>query len=94
MRAVALGLPIEAAGQPFNVSRRRTDQAQVPGLEGDDFQRHEGRGRAVDLGKIHRDEVAAELAISLDPLVIVQEIPASIENEAIAVDFDRLGVMR
>ena len=39
-------------------------------------------------------ELAAERLVAADPLVVVQEVAAAVEDQLVAVDLDPLGVVR
>ncbi len=85
---------IERLPQPIDVLPRGMGKLKSPDLE----RRHvEGAQTAVcgiDLGEIHERKIPAKLLETCDAFIIVQEIAATVKDETILVDLDRLGVMR
>ena len=48
----------------------------------------------IEFDQIHQGQIAAELFITADPLIVGEEISAAIENKTPFEDLDRLHVMR
>lgn len=83
----------ERAGQPGRVGAGGAREAHAldghrHGLEGEQppvrFQRRE----------VHEPQVVPEFRVGLDPLVVVEQVAAAVEDQPPPVDLDRLGVVR
>ena len=63
-------------------------------LQRDDFKRRKLAIRRVDAGEIHQTQIAPKLLVPGNPFIVIEEVPAAIKDETVAVDFDRFGVVR
>src|SRR5690606_26345322 len=67
-------------------------EPKAPDPEGHQLESGEAAG-AVEGREVHEREVAAELLVTADPLVVVEEVAAPVEDRPAAVDLDRLRVV-
>ena len=77
---------------PADVVLRRINELEISDLKRNDFESGKNPCR-VHIGEIHEHEVISVFLIAAYPFIVVEEIPAAIENEMIAVDFDGLWMM-
>ena len=86
--------PPERLLHPLGVLPRRAVKPELPDLKRDDLECGEISGRRFDIHEIHKRQIAAIFFVPADPLIIIEEIAATIENEPLVVDFDGLRMMR
>lgn len=87
-------LAFERFPQPGGVFVRSGVEPELSDLQDNELEAFDGARLRFDIGEVHQREVVAELLMSADALIVVQEIPTAIEDQPTAIDFDRLGMMR
>src|SRR5688572_24113025 len=88
--AEALALGVQDAAQPLAIDVRRALEAQAPAVKRDELEFHELAALGVELGKVHHPEIGAELFVARNPLVVVDEVAAAVEDQLAAADLDAL----
>jgi hypothetical protein len=94
MRAKPVAFAIENTHQPVNVLIRRAVQSKPAYLQRHHVKTSNVAAVALHPGKVHYGEIAAESFVSLDALIIIDEIATAVNYQAIAVNLDRFWVMR
>ena len=61
--------------------RWRVEKALVPDLEGRHVEGEQAAVCGIDVGEIHERKIAAELLVTRDAFIIVQEIAAAVKDE-------------
>ena len=69
-------------------------ETKVLDLQGGQFERLEASAGRVQVREIHQRKVVTVVLVATDAFIVVQEITAAIENEAVSIDFDRPRMMR
>ena len=86
--------PLDHRGQPPRVRLPGAVQPQVPGLQG----RHpQGRQRArarVHRGEVQQPQVAPVPLMAGNALVVVDAVPAAVQDQLAPEHLDRAGVVR
>jgi len=72
---------------PADVVLRRINELELSDLKRNDFESGKDP-RRVHIGKIHQHKIISVFLIAAYPFIVVEEIPAAIENEMVAVNFD------
>src|SRR5689334_15769672 len=87
-------LAVDHSSEPTRILRRGTSQAKVANLQRTHRKLDQPPARDVEGEEVHEGEIGAELPVSRDPLVVVEEIAASVEDRPAGANLDRLRVMR
>jgi hypothetical protein len=77
---------------PAHLVFRRIDELELSDLKRNDFESRKHPCR-VHIGEIHEHEVIAVFLKAAYPSIVVEEIPAAIENEMIAINLDGFWMM-
>ncbi len=84
--AEPLGFAARPFSQPRPVGGRCAVQAKAANLKRDQLELNERSGFHVQRRKIHQHQVSPVLRVAADPLVVVQELATTVENEVAVVD--------
>src|SRR5690606_35643826 len=90
----ASALAVQGPSQPFPVLGRQDFEPEPPDPERDQLEPDQPPGPGFQPREVHEHEIAPELVVPGDPLVVVQEIAAPVEDRAVPEDLDRLRVVR
>src|SRR5205085_885863 len=85
--------PIQCLLDPFDVPPRWNGEAKVLDLQGNQFERMEASAGRIQVREIHQGKIVTVALVTTDAFIVVQEITAAIENEAVSIDFDRSRMM-
>ena len=88
-----LSLPVQNLFQPFRIVLAGMAQTEAMNFERRHFQTHKARRGRIKRRKVHQDKLAAVLFIASNAFVIIEKVTATVEDEFVPVNFDRLAVM-
>src|SRR5262249_25610648 len=93
-RAERRAEPVQQIAEPLRVFGRSAVQSESPDLHGDQSRFQQLALPRIYLQQVHERQVAAELLIAANALIVAQEISATIEDQSLAVDLDGFHMMR
>src|SRR3982074_2674775 len=69
-------------------------ELEAPYLKGHHVQLKQIAAHEINAGEVHQREVIEKFLVTADAFVVIQEVSTSIQDEAIAIDFNCNRVMR
>src|SRR5262247_4439153 len=83
---------VQKITKPLRVFGRGAVQPEPPDLHGDQSRFQQSALPRVYIHQVHERQVAAELLIATDALIVAQEISAAIEDQSLPVNFNSFHV--
>ena len=79
---------------PFDVALRRNGETEVLDLQRNELECLKAPIGRIQIHKIHQRQVVTVALVAGNSFIVVQKITATVEDEAITIDFDRPWMMR
>src|SRR5262245_2301855 len=94
LRAEGLSEAVQKITKPLRVLRRCAVQPESPDSHRYHLHVQQPALPRIYFHQIHKRQVAAELLIAGNPLIVGQEIAAPVKDQSLSIDFDGLHVVR
>jgi len=93
VRSKPAAFSVERGSYPFDISSRCPREPHLFDGQWDDFDSADTSISCRDVYEIHQGEIVAVLFEAADAFIVVQEVTATVKDQPVSVDFERLRVM-